>query len=157
MQESTSVAKRKLISEPASFPDLTLIGITSQLKDYRLAFHINRESGLSLGKQDDLPVFSEKDEAIVEFPLFSYFETERRLYYYLIGNNNSSLKMVSVYKQADFLMVLKGLPDSERTPALMSVIRKINGVQMVFILENDRIKNLEGIMTDLELHMVGKS
>jgi hypothetical protein len=157
LHKSTSLAKRKLISEPASFPDLAIIGISSQLKDYRLAFHINRESDLSLVKNSDLPVFDEKEEKLIEYPIFTFYEAERRMYYYLIGNNSSSSKMISAYKQADFIFMLKGQPDNEKMLALISIFRKINGIQLVFPLENGKIKNLEGIMSDLELHMVGKT
>lgn len=157
MHKRTPLAKRKLVSEPASFPDLTIIGISSQLKDYRLAFHINRESDLSLVKNSDLPVFDEKDEKLIEYPIFSFYEAERRMNYYLIGNNSSTNKMISAYKQADFIFMLKGQPDKEKMLALISVFRKINGIQLVFPLDNEKIKNLEGIMSDLELHMVGKT
>ncbi|MHC1777633.1 MAG: IPExxxVDY family protein [Lentimicrobium sp.] len=150
------MAKRKLISEPALFPDLIIIGISSQLKDYRLAFHINRESDLSLIKNNDLPVFDEKEEKLIEYPLFTFHEVERRIHYYLIGNNNSTIKMISAYKQADFIFMLKGQPDKEKKLALISVFRNISGIQLVFPMENEKIKNLDGIMSDLELHLVKK-
>lgn len=150
------MAKRKLISEPASFPDLTILGISCQLKDYRLAFFLNRDLRLNLVRLDDLPVYSEKEDALFEFPLYTCFEPERRHSYYLLGNNNAGNKMIPNYKQADFLLMLKGQADGEKLVALMTGLRKISGIQMVFQLENDKIKNLEGIMSDLELHLAKK-
>ncbi|MFH1121275.1 MAG: IPExxxVDY family protein [Bacteroidota bacterium] len=150
------MAKRKLISEPTFFPDLTIIGINCQLKDYRLAFFLNRDIHLTLVKIKDLPVFFEKEEVLIEFPLYSCYDAERRINYYLTGNNNAGNKMVTAYKQADFLLMSKGPIDKERSMSVISGIRKINGVQMVFLLENEKIKNLDGIMSDLELHMVNK-
>jgi hypothetical protein len=108
LHKSTILAKRKLISEPASFPDLTIIGISSQLKDYRLAFHINRESDLSLVKNSDLPVFDEKDEKLIEYPIFTFYEAERRMNYYLIGNNSSTNKMIPPTGKLISSLCLKG-------------------------------------------------
>jgi hypothetical protein len=150
------MAKRKLISEPASFPDLTIIGISCQLKDYRLAFFLNRDIRLNLVRLDDLPVYSEKEDALFEFPLYTCFEAERRLNYYLMGNNNAGNKMISAYKQADFLLMVKGQNDNAKSASLITGIRKISGIQMVFLLDNDKIKNLEGVMSDLELHLARK-
>jgi hypothetical protein len=150
------MAKRKLISEPASFPDLTIIGISCQLKDYRLAFFLNRDMRLNLVRLEDLPVYSEKEDALFDFPLYTCYEPERRLNYYLMGNNNAGNKMIPAYKQADFLLMLKGQADNERSAALISGLRKIGGIQMVFQIENDKIKNLEGVMSDLELHLAKK-
>ncbi len=150
------MAKRKLISEPATYPDLTIIGLSSQLRDYRLAFFLNRDVGINLVKIKDLPVYSEKEDCLFEFPLFTCYEPGRRLNYYLMGNNNAGNRMVPAYKQADYILMINGLVDDENSVILNTGIRKIPGVQMVFNLENDKIKNLEGIMTDLELHLAKK-
>lgn len=150
------MAKRRLISEPASYPDVSIIGISSQLKDYRLAFFINRETGLRLGKIDDLPVYSEKEDTTTEFPIFTYHDTAKRLDHFLMANNNAGFRIFPAYKQADFLLMIKGLTEAESVLKLTGILKKINGIQLAFSLDNDKIKNLEGVMTDLELHMVGK-
>jgi len=150
------MAKRKLISEPASYPDLSIVGLNCQLKDYRLAFFINREISLDLIKIDDIPVYSEKEDAFFEYPIYTCYEPERRINYYLLGNNNSGTKMIPAYKQADYLLMLRGPVDFDRVNALMIAIKKINVIQLAFALDIDKIKNLEGIMSDLELHMVKK-
>lgn len=156
MHESNVMAKRKLISEPATYPDLTILGLSSQLRDYRLAFFLNRETGINLVKIKDVPVYSEKEDCLFDFPLFTCYEPARRLNYYLMGNNNAGNRMVPAYKQADYILMINGQVDSEISVKLNTSIRKIPGLQMVFNLENDKIKNLEGIMTDLELHLAKK-
>lgn len=150
------MAKRKLISEPTSFPDLSIIGIASQLKDYRLAFFLNRDTHLNLSNIDDIPVYFEKEELLIKFPIYSCFEADQRLNYYLIGNNFDRMKMVMAYKQADYLLFLKGQISHERITSLISSIRTIKEIQLVFAIDKDKIKNLEGIMTDLEMHLAKK-
>ncbi|PKP00902.1 MAG: hypothetical protein CVU14_06395 [Bacteroidetes bacterium HGW-Bacteroidetes-9] len=150
------MAKRKLISEPASFPDLSILGIASQLKDYRMAFFLNRDTHLNLANLDDIPIYFEKEDLLIKFPIYSCFEADQRLYYYLIGNNFDRIKMIPEYKQADYLLFLKGQINNERLTSLISSIRTIKEIQLVFAIDKDKIKNLEGIMTDLEMHLVKK-
>jgi len=156
LHETTAMARKKLISEPLSYPDLGIIGISSQLKDYRLAYHINLSAALSLTRLDDLPVYQEKEGTLPEFPLFAYYECNRRLHFYLIGNSNHTAKLVPAYRQADYFLLTKGPFEPEHQAALIKTIRKIEGVQLTFPVEGTKVKNLEGIMTDLELHLVGK-
>ncbi|PKP49659.1 MAG: hypothetical protein CVT94_04475 [Bacteroidetes bacterium HGW-Bacteroidetes-11] len=150
------MARRKLITEPSTYPDLFILGINSQMKDYRLAYYLNREASLSLARLDDLPVFSEKDNQLPEYPLYKYSDTHQRTHYYLIGNNHPITKMVPAYKQADYLLMLRGSFEEVRINTLTQSTRKINGVQLVFNIDLSKLKNLEGIMSDLELHLLGR-
>ncbi|KAF0202468.1 MAG: hypothetical protein FD170_1935 [Bacteroidetes bacterium] len=150
------MAKRKLISEPSSYPDLFILGINSQMKDYRLAYYLNREASLSLARLDDLPVFSEKDDQLQEYPFYTYSLPERRVHYYFLGNNHPVTKMIPAYKQADYLLMIRGLPENEQISSLSTAIRKINGIQLVFNIDLAKVKNLDGIMSDLELHLLGR-
>ena len=148
------MARRKLISEPSSFPDLSIIGINSQLKDYRLAFFLNKDTGLSLNRMNDLPVYAEKEDLLPEYPLYYCHQPNQRAHFYLLGNNHAVTKIIPAYKQADFLLMVRGQLEPENIINLTQSIRKINGVQLVFNIELSKVKNLEGIMSDIELHMM---
>lgn len=150
------MAKRKLITHPLSFPDLTLIGIASQLKDYRLAYFINQNTALELVRMEDVPVFSEKDNNLTPYPLFFWHESTQRTCYYLISNNHPSGKLIPAYKQADFILLMRGPYDDELPQTIIQSIKQISSIQLVFLIDPAKIKNLEGIMSDLELHLVGK-
>ncbi len=149
------MAKKKLISEPGSYSGLNIIGIISPLRDYRLAYFINRDSHLILCRKDDLPVFIEKDGRTLLYPLFTNYDANLRINHYLIGNNHPNGKMCPDFKQADFFLFLHGHYESNIPDDLLNSIKGISGVQMVIKVDPSKIKNLEGIMTDLELHMVG--
>lgn len=148
------MAKLKLISKTPSYPDLSIIGINSQLKDYRLAFFLNQDSDLSLNRLNDLPVFAEKENQLPEYPIFYCHQPSQRAHFFLLGNNHLVSKIIPVYKQADFLLMVRGQLEPENIISLTQNIRKINGVQLVFNIELSKVKNLEGIMTDIELHMM---
>lgn len=150
------MAKRKLISAPASYPGLSIIAINSPLRDYRLTYFINQAAGISLVKTDDLPVFLEKEGKEFTYPLFTCYEASLRIHYYLIGNNHTGGKMCSDYKQADYLMLLHSPDESGHAAEIIAKVKAINGIQIAMKADLAKIRNLEGLMTDLELHMVGK-
>lgn len=149
------MAKRKLISAPVSYKGLKILSIISPLRDYKLAYFINRDTSLNLVRKDDLPVFGEKDGKIITYPFFSFADTSQRVHYYLIGNNHTGGKMCPDLKQADFLLFMISQYETAPSDDLFNIIKAINGVQLVQNADPDRIKNLEGLMSDLELHMVG--
>lgn len=148
------MARRKLISKPSLYPDLAIIGINSQLKDYRLAFFLNKDTALSLNRLNDLPVFAEKENLLPEYPFFYCHQPSQRAHFYLLGNNHVAAKIIPVYKQADFLLMVRGQLEPDNIMDLTQNIRKINGVQLVFNIDLSKIKNLDGIMSDIELHMM---
>lgn len=156
MHETGLMAKKRLNSEPLSYPDLAIIGISSQLKDYRLVHHINRNASLSLSKLDDLPVFQGKSDELPTFSLYGFYESAKRLSYYLIANNNQTTRLLPSLKQADYFLMTCGPSDSEYAQSFIEALRHIEGVQMAFSVDPTQIKNIDGVMIDLELHMVGK-
>ncbi|MDY0282121.1 MAG: IPExxxVDY family protein [Salinivirgaceae bacterium] len=147
------MAKKKLISEPDSYPDLNVMGLSTQIKDYRLAFLMNNLLGFNLKKLDDLPVFFTRINAVVYYPIFTFYDVEQRLYYCLIGNNNKQQPMIHSIKHADYLIFIKGYPEQTKMEELTSNLRAHNEIQLAFNAEKEKIKNLEDIMTDLELHL----
>lgn len=156
MHETTAMAKKKLISEPLSYPDLGIIGISSLLKEHRLVHFINQSASLSLVKFDNVPVYQEKKKKLIEFSLFASYDSYKRLHYYLIENLNHEARLIPDKKQADYILLSCGPADPDLTDTLIRNIRSIDGVALAFPIAPSEIKNLEGIMNDLELHMVGK-
>jgi len=150
------MAKRKLISDPVSYPGLSIIAINSPLRDYRLTYFINKAAGITLVKSEDLPVFFEKEGREYLYPLFTCYESNLRIHYYLIGNNHIGGKMCPDYKQADYLMLLHSPDESGHAAEIITRVKTITGIQIAMKADLAKIRNLEGIMNDLELHMVGK-
>ncbi len=156
MPESKQMAKKKLISTPESYPGLNKLGIVSPLREYKLAFLINRIAGLDLIRTDDLPVYSEKTGKVISYPFFTFYELNQRVHYYLIGNNHTGGKMCPDIRQADFLLLMHTPHETAPSDELFNFVKSIEGVQLVIRVGQTQIKNLEGIMSDIELHMVGK-
>ncbi|MGE5383818.1 MAG: IPExxxVDY family protein [Omnitrophica WOR_2 bacterium] len=144
------VRKLKLI--PDDFPNVKLIGINTSLKDYRLAYFINKETGLKFERYDDLPIFDEKFKALRSFSFYSCYDPDQRVHYYLYGNDCQSGKMIEQYSQANYFLLIKGKKSDNDIKTLLGILRKINLVTFVFIPVIAKIKELDGIMQDIELH-----
>lgn len=151
------MAIKKLISLSGTYPNVHLIGINTGMQDYRLAYFINKITSLKLERLDNLPVFNEKLKVIRNFCLYSYYDVSRRMSYYLIGNNHIQGKMIEQYSQADFFLLLMGQQDIEKNRELLTMLRQINSVTFVFVPVINKIKELDGIMQDLELHILNLS
>jgi len=148
------MAIKKLISLSGTFPNVHLIGINTGMQDYRLAYFINKITSLKLERLDNLPVFNERLKVIRNYCLYSYDDTSQRMSYYLIGNNHLQGKMIEQYSQADFFLLLLGPQNTERNRELLTLLRQINTVTFVFVTVTSKIKELDGIIQDLELHIL---
>ncbi len=148
------MATKKLILSSVSLPELELIGINTVLLDYRLAYFINKVAMLKLTRMDDLPVFNEKNKQLLNFPFFSYINTDYRLNYYLIANESTGIRMIDQFPQANYFLFVKGKSPSQTTKTLITSLRSISNVTMVFSVNPGNIKGLDGILQDLELHEV---
>lgn len=147
------MAKKKLISEPTSWPDLNIIGLSTQIKDYRLAFLMNTVLGFNLKRIEDLPVFFPKTNSLKSFPIFYCEDDDQRLQYYLIGNNSEKQQMISSIKHVDYFLFITGIPAQNKLDELSSSLKAITEIQWLALAEKEKIKNLEGIMEDLEMHL----
>lgn len=155
MQRNMAVRKLKFIAD--DLPDIVLIGINTALPDYRLAYFINRDTGFHFEREDDLPVYSEKSKVLKEYSFFRYFDPDKRTSYYLFSNDHENGKMIEQYSQANFFLMISDNRNPEDSKNLQSQLRKITSVTFVFVAVLDKIKDLEGILHDLELHEINLS
>ncbi len=142
----------KLKHTPDDFSEVTLIGITTSLKDYRLAYFINKETNLNLERLDDLPVFDEKSKQLNNFSFYRWYDDDQRVSYYIISNEHPNGRMISTFQQADYFLIVKGKTNDSNLKQLQSILRSIPSVTFVFNADINKIKELTGILYDLELH-----
>lgn len=146
-QQITSMAK-KLKLDFDYFEDYNLLSIATQMKDYTLAFHINRTLEISLKKYDDL-VISGRD---ADYPWFYYSEGSNYPSYYLIGNNHPNGKINPSQKGIDYYLLIKELFDNNMLNRYASDLRKVYGILGVFNTDMSAIKNMDVMIECVELH-----
>lgn len=137
--------------------DFSIFVITTAMADYKLAFELNRQLGLNLAKQKDLPVYlSEQKQA--KLPFF-WFQNDEQTDYYLIEDRTAGDAMMK-----GFLFFVKGYITQEyiaELPDSIGMIDDIFNCNFVSKKEKGRKTRASGksdlirnIITDLEYHML---
>ena len=77
------VAKRKVLNVRDDF-SATLFGVVTQLKDYQLSWHINKEFKFDLKRMDDIEVINKKKSKTAIFSLYRYEDDLDKCIVYII-------------------------------------------------------------------------
>jgi len=132
--------------------EYSLIGISCHLKDYRLIYSINKALNCDLKKYDDLIIYPVKGKKENSFSFYSF--SEDFIEYYIISNRNPDGLLISEQKQIDYIFVLRGQIDKKKEKSILGSIRKIPSVLTAFEISIDTVRNLNVILSDLELHQL---
>ncbi len=125
-----------------------LLAIVSTLKDYSLAYFINKRLEIHLKKYADLNI-SEKGPG---YPWFYYRQGNKYLSCFLIGNNHPGQKLLPALKTYDYFFLVKNPIDRNQLSTMAAGLRKIKNVLGVFEQDMTSIKGLELLMECNELH-----
>ncbi len=133
--------------------EYSFIGIACQLKDYRLAFFLNKQLNLNLKRISDF-VQGSADKEEISYSLFNYHNPETKNNFCLISNHNSEAKLIAALKNIDyFLLIENDIPDASKKE-LIANIRKIPNVMAAYDIELSKIKNISNLLADLELQLL---
>lgn len=128
-----------------------MLSLSSQLKDYRIAYFINEYLGVELEKYEDF--YQEKARS---FSWYCYAEGENGATFYLVGNHHPAGKLIPSMQNIDYFLLIKDLYDEQRLADMMRSLRSIPGVMAVFQPDMASVKNLDVIIENLELHELEK-
>ena len=128
------------------------IGISSHLRDYRLAHLINQSLGFSLEKTDDLPAFNAKSDKPSFFSCYIFDDCEKQLTYFLLSNPGSEGLLVPSQKEAGYFLLMRGLVSIEMEAAMVLQLKNVPNVLTVYPIDQYKIPNIELLLSDVELH-----
>lgn len=128
--------------------DFILIALTCPLKDYRLAYFINKFTFLKFTrKRKEYTIPSYHDDSELEFPIYKYvidgFDTE----YYLIGNRalNGGF-LVPELKTTDYFILIKGFIDDEDKTELIENLNEIPDMLVASEIQPEKLKSVENLI-----------
>ena len=129
--------------------DLSLLAMVSQLKEYKMAWHLNEELGINLIKQPD-----EIFEFLGDIKLFisNYkYQTEHRIIRLLVNRSleeSTSAKqhLIPELKQFDYLMLMEGAEHHPDAFQIRNRLRALQGIQLVNVVEIDQLKSKENLI-----------
>lgn len=144
---------KKLSVDIDYFDGYQLVGIVSQLKDYTLAYHINKEVDIDLKKFNDFSL-SDKSENLYNFSWYYFCNNQLVAKIFLIANKSKSSKLIPSKKEIDYFLLFKDFPDNIFATETVQLIRKIPNVMAVFTLDLNTIKDADLIIENNELHEI---
>ncbi len=137
--------KTRFVVEP--FDDIRIIGISTGMLDYQLAWNLNKALKLNLVKYKDITSDGENF-----FSFYLYDAGENSNAFNLVALSNEDTKWVSFSPQTDYLLIIRNyIKDSD----FQSLLTKIKSIpKMIFAYSVDLGKNskIDTILEDIEMH-----
>jgi hypothetical protein len=129
------------------FEDTHLLGIVAPINDYHFCWQINQNLNFDFRNNSQLEIQLSKKGRQYYFGLYEYNLPCTELFHYIYRNQNDGEYLLPEFKHLDFLWLIKGdLISNEELTQIIQNIRKINQVQLVTILTNEKIKNKEHLV-----------
>ncbi|HEY9115037.1 MAG TPA: IPExxxVDY family protein [Bacteroidales bacterium] len=139
---------KKLSVKVDYFEDYQLLGLVSNLKDYRLTYFINTLLELDLKKFDDLKPDPENN---IAYSWYCHWRKGEPVSYYLIGNHHANGKLIPAQKNLDYFFIIKNSSEL-KTNEIVGKLRVIDNITAVFQLDMEKIKDMNMILETIEMH-----
>jgi hypothetical protein len=152
-KNNPSMPKRPQLESDIEHLD-AFIGISSHLRDYRLAYLINQLLDFTLEKTDDLPVYSSKSAKPFYYSCYTFDDCDRQLKYFLLSNAGSEGLLVPSQKEAGYFLLIRGVMNSGTEAAIVARLKNIPNVLTAYPIDQYNIPNIENLLSDLELHEI---
>ncbi|MEI6575478.1 MAG: IPExxxVDY family protein [Bacteroidota bacterium] len=145
---------KKLSSEPYSAEEFHILGIATQLRDYRLCHQINKTLYLDLEKIDDLSAELSDEKTLGYFSIYRFQKPENYIDFFLIANKSPDGILLPDLRQADFFLVIHGPFSKESQDRFIKTAKTIPGVLAAFRIEITKQKKIDNFLGELEMHMI---
>lgn len=131
---------------------ISIIGLKTTLPDYKLVWHINSEGGFGFVKRKDFFFLPLKHEEPLPFSFYTYEDIENQQDFCLLSNRSEGFYLLKEYKEFDYLCLFKGRNSEDLTNSFKIILKKIPNITFVASLALEKIKTLDLLLSDLELH-----
>ena len=127
--------------------DFDLLGISSSVKGYKLAWDINKLMGINLVKQKDLILY-QKNDTEISFSCFSYESVPNKLMLFRNKpNENERSKdfLVPEYPHMDYIFMTQG-EEYRLSKRLQELLRNIPSIELVAFLPLTALKSKDNFI-----------
>jgi len=129
--------------------DFILFGIISTLKEYKLAWEINKALDISLAKETDIEIeFFNKNDLVISNYIFETENSEFRLLKNkaLSAASNTSQFLLPELHSFDYIILVNGFEDTYSKIKLKEKLQSIPGIQYLKIFNPDELKSKENLI-----------
>ncbi|HEY8403562.1 MAG TPA: IPExxxVDY family protein [Flavobacteriales bacterium] len=123
--------------------DFELIGISSHVHDYRLAWALNKHMEWQLTRQNDVPIRQHKHMSY--HSLFEFEHELEMIFIALMGNKSPDGYLLPELQQFDYVLKIENL-QHELTDDFVRQLRKTPLIQAVMIVDAERIKSRQNLI-----------
>ena len=124
------------------FEGTHLLGVVAPVKDYQFCWQLNNRLRLDFRINNEIEIQLSKKQRKYFFSVYEYIEAHSSLRHYLYNNQFDGEYLLPEFRHLDFLWLLKGDVVQESMVAdLLQSVKTINGVQLVTLLAQDKIKS----------------
>ena len=123
--------------------DFRLIGISCHVKDYKMAWLLNKALHYSLERKDDLEIPQKSKSS--KHTLYTTINEDDRIYIHLIANRSENGYLLPERAQLDYLMKIEQAEHLD-TEEIQALLRRIPQVQFVSELDVQSLKSKENLL-----------
>lgn len=147
------MAKKYTLDSQAE-EEFHILGIATQLKDYRLCHQLNKNLYLEFEKIDDLKAELSSPNSAGNFSCYRYQNPENFIDFFLLANKGPDGILLPDLRQADYFLVALGPFSRESQDRFLKTTKKITGVLAAFPIDIPKLKNIQSFLTELQMHVI---
>lgn len=137
--------KNKLVIEP--FDDIRIIGISTAMLDYQLAWNINKLLKIDLVKYKSI---SPNNEDFFSF--YFYDSGENSNAYNLVALSYGGREWVSFKPKTDYLFIVRNYINDNDFQQYLNKIKSILKVNHAYVIDLELNNKIDIILEDIEFH-----
>jgi len=132
----------------------TVVGLSTQLKDYRLSFLLNKIPGFRFSRFEELMVPHPDSPEPLPFSIYTSSDEETLNTYTLLSNRSGDHVLLPSLRQTDYLLIIEGPFKKQQMTTLLYQLRSIREILLAAEINAASIKQFEQLISDLELHRI---
>ena len=148
--ENTAMSKMLMLDFEDEI-DYSIIGITTNLKDYRLTFYLNKLPNFQFKRVDPF-TFNHQNKSFT-YSIYVYIDHSNLRNYYLVANKSNAVKLVKKYQHFDYLLLMDGEISDDFISALAKQIKNCENVSLTAVIDIIEFEKIKNLRTAFDLHL----
>ncbi len=126
----------------------SVLGISTPLRPFQVAWHFNRLFGYDLRRVDDLELYLGKQKALCSFQKFAFLLSEPESVIYLVANAGSEGKLIpELGSTFDYFLLYDEIPGISTTPELLQTLRAAQVFTIALPVEvNEKLRSKQHLV-----------
>ena len=142
-------AKKIIITDTGFTDDYSIVGISTHLKDYRLAWYLNDKLKIELRKKQDFISATPTKTAGRAYSFFHYYDELFRYHYFLLSNKADGAHLFGKWAHISFLLLIKSEGEDRPGGRITELISTIPQVLHNEILDTSTERQFPAMIEDL--------